>query len=132
MKNRLFTNEIRVEQDIVFVRQRARELCRMLGFDRQDQSRLATAVSEVARNAFQYAGGGVVEFSLHTEPNSTLEIAVQDKGQGISNLSDILGGRYQSKTGMGLASGWKSWVAPSSESCLRPWLSCFPFKGSSR
>ncbi len=36
----------------------------LLGFDAQDQTRIATAVSEIARNAFQYAGGGRVEFSV--------------------------------------------------------------------
>ena len=44
-------------------RQRARQIAALLGFDGQDQTRIATAVSEIARNAFRYAGGGKVEFA---------------------------------------------------------------------
>ena len=36
----------------------------LLGFDSQDQTRIATAVSEIARNAFNYAGSGKVEYIL--------------------------------------------------------------------
>ena len=91
------------EQDVVLARQRTRELAKELGFDSQDQTRLATAVSELARNAFGYAGGGTVEFSVEgaTAPQLLL-IRVQDNGPGIPHLKEILDGRYQSTTGMGL------------------------------
>ena len=52
------------EQDVVNARQRARQVAELLGFDGQDQTRIATAVSEIARNAFRYARGGRVEFSV--------------------------------------------------------------------
>ena len=52
------------EQDVVLTRQRARQIAQVLGFDAQDQTRIATAVSEIARNALTYAGGGKVEFHL--------------------------------------------------------------------
>ena len=54
----------RNEGDVVAVRQRARRIAELLGFERQDQTRIATAVSEMARNAFGYAGGGRAEFVL--------------------------------------------------------------------
>jgi signal transduction histidine kinase/DNA-binding response OmpR family regulator len=73
-----------------------------LKFDSQDQTRVATAVSEVARNAFQYAGGGLVEFRVEKTPVPVLQISVSDKGRGIGNLREILDGKYVSKTGMGL------------------------------
>lgn len=56
----LLRMEIRHEYDVVLVRQRARQIAAALKFDSQDQTRIATALSEVARNAFQYAGGGFV------------------------------------------------------------------------
>ena len=56
------------EQDLVTARQRARQLSALLGFNLQDQTRIATAVSEIARNAYQYAGGGRVEFSIDLRP----------------------------------------------------------------
>src|SRR4029453_15457692 len=48
----------------VLARQRPRAITRLLGFDVQDQTRLATATSEIARNAFEYAKGGQVDFVL--------------------------------------------------------------------
>ena len=52
------------EHDTVAARQRARQIARSLGFDAQDQTRISTAVSEIARNAFNYAGGGRVEYRV--------------------------------------------------------------------
>ena len=43
--------EIKYDDDVVMARQRARQVARMLEFDEQDQTRVATAVSEVARSS---------------------------------------------------------------------------------
>jgi Anti-sigma regulatory factor (Ser/Thr protein kinase) len=60
-------------------------------------------VSEIARNAFRYAGGGKVEFGVEGRTSPQLfEIVVSDDGPGIARLSDILEGSYRSSTGMGL------------------------------
>lgn len=107
---RLLTVEVRFEQDVVLARQRARQLACSLGFEGQIQTRIATAVSEIARNAFQYAGGGRVEFSVLSEPHpamphrqrQTFLTDVRDTGRGISQLHEILAGRYRSETGMGI------------------------------
>ncbi|HLY41262.1 MAG TPA: ATP-binding protein [Terracidiphilus sp.] len=90
------------ERDVVQARQRAREVGAELGLDNQDQIRLATATSEMARNAFRYAHNGKVTFSLILEPQQSLEVEVADTGAGIPNLDEILGGRYRSQTGMGM------------------------------
>jgi anti-sigma regulatory factor (Ser/Thr protein kinase) len=103
---RLLTVEIRFEQDVVL----ARQLANSLGLEGQVQTRIATAVSEVARNAFQYAGGGRVEFSVLTEahpakPNrhrQTFVIEVRDTGPGIARLDEVLAGRYRSESGFGI------------------------------
>ena len=55
---------IAVETDIVLVRSRTRHLAELLGFDTQDQTRITTAVSEIARNAHEYARGGHVTFHV--------------------------------------------------------------------
>lgn len=103
MASPITTVAIRYEQDVVLARQRTRQVANELGFDTQDQTRLATAVSELARNAFSYAGGGKVEYSVEgaTAPQ-VFFIRVKDQGPGIANLKEILEGRYQSPTGMGL------------------------------
>jgi two-component system, sensor histidine kinase PdtaS len=99
----LFAVHIRHDRDIVYARQRARLVADRLGFDTQDQTRIATAVSEVCRNAYAYAGGGRVEFRLE-EPSGipTLVIEISDKGPGIADLGGILAGHYRSSTGLGL------------------------------
>lgn len=94
---------IAVESDIVAIRQRARLLAELLAFDRQDQTRIATAVSEIARNAFSYAGGGRAEFLLdEARSPQLLLIRVSDQGPGIADLDAVLEGRYQSQLGMGM------------------------------
>jgi signal transduction histidine kinase/CheY-like chemotaxis protein len=93
---------LRTEQDVVHARQRGREVAAALGFDNQDQIRLATATSEIARNAFRYAKGGVVTFAVSLDLPQRLEITVKDSGPGIANLDEIMAGRYRSDTGMGM------------------------------
>src|ERR1700743_1334578 len=94
---------VHFEHDTVAARQRARQIARLLGFDTQDQTRIATAVSEIARNAFRYAGGGKAELCVEgaTAPQ-LLIIRVSDTGRGIANIEEVLSGRYTSTTGMGL------------------------------
>ncbi|MGB8888623.1 MAG: ATP-binding protein [Candidatus Korobacteraceae bacterium] len=94
--------DLRYERDVVQARQRAREIAALLGFDRQDQIRLATATSEIARNAFRYARNGKVEFEVQNEPEQALRIRVVDQGPGIANLQDVLDGFYKSDTGLGM------------------------------
>lgn len=114
----LITINISFEQDVVFVRQRARQIAELLGFEPQDRTRIATAVSEIARNAFQYAKGGKIEFRVGDESflseresfsayfplsnSPSLWVLIVDKGPGIRKLKTILEGQYKSTTGMGL------------------------------
>jgi signal transduction histidine kinase/CheY-like chemotaxis protein len=91
------------EQDVVTARQRAGQIAALLGFDQSDQTRIATAVSEIVRNAFRYAGSGVVEYRVEGQTAPQLfEIAVTDRGGGIPNLDAVLAGSYRSTTGMGV------------------------------
>ncbi|MHB8471215.1 MAG: ATP-binding protein [Gaiellaceae bacterium] len=98
------TVAIRQERDVVLARQRARQIAELLGFDRQDQTRIATAISELARNAYQYAGGGEVAYSLERDEKhrAALTIRVTDRGPGIDDIQTILDGGYRSATGMGI------------------------------
>ena len=103
MSGGILKASLRWEQDVVAVRQRARDIAELLGFDVQDQTRIATAVSEIGRNAFRYAGGGDVEFRVEgSTPPQVLVIRISDSGPGIRNLREVLMGDYKSRTGMGL------------------------------
>jgi signal transduction histidine kinase/DNA-binding response OmpR family regulator len=97
----LFTLRLRHERHVVHARQRAREIASLLGFEHQEQIRIATAASELARNAFRYADNGAVEFLVRGNAPQLFVISVTDSGPGIANLSDILDGRYISRTGLG-------------------------------
>ncbi|GLS22995.1 sensor histidine kinase [Labrys miyagiensis] len=91
------------ESDVVAVRQRARRIAGLLGFESQDQTRIATAVSEIARNAHTYGGGGRAEFSLVNEQaGQSLMIRISDEGGGIEDLDSILEGRHTSQVGIGV------------------------------
>ena len=99
----LLTVALHYEQDVVVARQRARQVAGLIGFDAQDQTRIATAVSEIARNAYRYAGGGKVEFRLEGEsPPQVLLVRVRDEGPGIKDLDQVMSGQYRSQTGMGI------------------------------
>lgn len=103
MSYSITTVALKYEDDVVAARQRARHIARLLGFESQDQTRIATAVSEIARNAFRYAKNGLVEFLLEGQTSpQVLVIRVTDSGPGIRDLPQILEGRYRSSTGMGL------------------------------
>ena len=99
----ILTVAIRAEDDVVTARQRARQTARLLGFDRQDQTRVATAVSEITRNAFAYAEGGQVEFLVDEKTTPPLFLTrITDHGPGIENVRQVLAGQYRSSTGMGM------------------------------
>lgn len=78
MNASLLTLAIRDEQDVVLARQRARQVAVLLGFDEQDQARIATAVSELARYAFQHGGTGEVEYDVDCGPTPALVVRVGD------------------------------------------------------
>ncbi len=101
MSNTVYSVNIRTEEDVVTVRRVARDVAAALGFDHNDRTRIGTAVSEIARNAFQYASGGIAEF-LFEPAGRTYTIRIRDRGTGIPNLKKILSGTYCSRTGMGL------------------------------
>jgi len=98
MNRSLLRLELVQDRDIVTSRQRARQVSALLGFDPQDQVRIATAVSELARNAIRHGGGGSIEFTLTTAPNHgsvlaqypSLQVVISDRGPGIPNLDDAM------------------------------------------
>ncbi|MBT9329570.1 ATP-binding response regulator [Paracidobacterium acidisoli] len=103
--SRLLSVNLSTETDFLLARQRAKQIAEVLGFETQDQTRIATAVSEIARNAYEYATSGVVEFYLEREDQAAFRIVVKDKGKGIPRLDEILDGNYISASGMGIGIG---------------------------
>lgn len=105
MQDRSLALQLRGEDDIVMVRAKVLEECREVGFSNIERTKLATAISELSRNVITYAGRGSVEVEVvngsGTRHQRGLEVRIEDDGPGIPNVSEILRGRYVSKTGMG-------------------------------
>lgn len=103
MSIRFLTLKIESELDVVAARQRAREIAGICAFGLQDQARISTAVSELARNVYNYAVKGRIEFAVegNTVPQ-LLIMTIEDQGPGIPHIEDVLSGTYQSSTGMGV------------------------------
>lgn len=97
---------IATDDDIVAARGAAREVAKVLGFGAVDQSRIATAVSELTRNVIRYAteGQGTTRIRAVTAPDGRvgLEIVVQDHGPGIADIEQAMREGFTSGTGMGI------------------------------
>lgn len=73
--------------DIVQARRLVRQLGASLGFGNADQTRLATAVDELARNVVDYAGHGTCWIDdVSDAAYRCVRIVVEDHGPGIANL----------------------------------------------
>jgi serine/threonine-protein kinase RsbT len=93
------------EDDIVRARQEAREVARNLGFGLVDQSRIATAVSELTRNVIRYATNGRGDVTIHSVESPRgigIEIVVADDGPGILTTTTGSFGDLAPERGMGL------------------------------
>lgn len=100
MKLPLLTLPLREEADVVDARLTTRRVAELVGFDAQDQTRIGTAVSEIARNAWKHAGGGKIEVWLEgLRAPQTLVVTVSDVGKGIAKLDDVLQGRHRGPQG---------------------------------
>jgi serine/threonine-protein kinase RsbT len=91
------------EEDIVLARQEGRTLARGLGFGLVDQSRIATAISELARNIIRYADRGEVMMRVvDLSGRRGLEIVVTDEGPGIADIALALRDGYTTGGGLGM------------------------------
>jgi signal transduction histidine kinase/CheY-like chemotaxis protein len=91
------------ERDIVVVRQRARRIAELLGFDVQDQTRIATAASEIARNAHAYGWGVKTEIGLSGRRTpEALTLRISERGTGVDTLRAMAEGRLHGPAGLGL------------------------------
>lgn len=104
-KRRITSISILEEVDVVSCRQGAKQIAAWLGLSALEQIRLATSVSELARNVYQYAGSGVFHFDLRCDARGLVTgicFDAVDQGNGIAEIAQILDGSYISPTGMGV------------------------------
>jgi serine/threonine-protein kinase RsbT len=96
---------IEQEKDIATARLEAWSESVRIGLSKFTSVKVATAVSELARNIVFYAGKGTVELRTLRDERGTsmLQITATDQGPGIDSkkLQEIWGGTYKSQRGMG-------------------------------
>jgi serine/threonine-protein kinase RsbT len=94
---------IRSSEDVVRVRQVAREWAVAQGLSLVDQTKIVTAASELARNTLDYGGGGTVKLeAINSETRRGLRLTFEDQGPGIPDIELALKDGYTTGSGLGL------------------------------
>ncbi len=94
--------KINHEWDIVEARQQGRDIARNLGFGTVDQARITTAISELARNIYLYAGRGELRFEVIELVNQKgICLSAIDDGPGIKDISLAMQDGYTTSGGLG-------------------------------
>jgi signal transduction histidine kinase len=94
MSDVLLRMALRVEHDIFVVRQRGREVAAAVGLEHQDQVRIATALSEVARDLLGSAEGADVTFAVVPGPGGRVVLQVE-----LAPVRPLPDGRYEPRSG---------------------------------
>lgn len=95
--------EIRTTDDIITSRSAAKEMARELGFGIVDQTKIATAISELARNVIDYAGAGTLSMrAIEANQKKGVEIVCEDQGPGIDDVSQAMQDGFTTSKGLGM------------------------------
>ncbi len=90
------------EWDIVAARQLGRNVAKELGFGTVDQARITTAISELARNIYLYAGQGQICIEkLYESGKAGLKVVAIDNGPGIKDIRQVMEDGYSTSGGLG-------------------------------
>jgi serine/threonine-protein kinase RsbT len=91
------------EQDVVLARQAIRKTAQQIGLSIVDQTKIVTAVSELARNAVVYGGGGRLEWEIVANNGRRgLRLTVTDEGPGIEDLTLAMKDGWTTGGGLGM------------------------------
>lgn len=93
---------VKSDKDLVEIRAYGRKLAREIGFNTNDQTLIATALSEVCRNIIEYAGIGKVIIETVQDSSQGICITAQDQGPGIKDIDKALEEGYSTGRGMGV------------------------------
>ncbi len=99
--------QIKSDEDIIKSRAFAREIAKKMGFGVVDQTRIATAVSEIARNALVHGKGGSMQVNVNNE-KKCINILIMDNGPGIKNIELAMKDGYSTNNGLGYGLGGAS------------------------
>lgn len=108
--NHLITNQgeatvvpLRSDEDVVRLRQIARDRLIAAGFSLIEQTKMVTAASELARNTLRYGGGGESHITEMTDSSRRgVSLTFIDQGPGIEDVELALTDGYTTGGGLGL------------------------------
>jgi serine/threonine-protein kinase RsbT len=91
------------EADVVMARRRGRELAHAHGFTPTEQTLIATAISEIARNIVVYATRGEVALDVvEADGRWGLRVVARDEGPGIADPDLALRDGWSTTRSLGL------------------------------
>jgi serine/threonine-protein kinase RsbT len=94
---------VAADTDVIAARQRGKELATQCGFSVGDQTVIAVAISEVARNIVRYAKAGeIVLRTVNAGPRTGIVVIANDDGPGIPDVNLALQDGYSTSGGLGL------------------------------
>lgn len=94
--------EIQNEHDIVLARTAVRDIAGQEEFSIMSKTRIATAVSELARNVFLHGEGGYLEYEVIRERNKTgVRCVFIDQGPGITDIEQAMAEGFTTTATMG-------------------------------
>ena len=94
--------QIKNEWDIVHARQTGREMAKEIGFGQVDQARIATAISELARNIYLYAKRGNIIIDTYDKlGNKGIVVIAEDNGPGIPDIRRAMEDGFTTSGGLG-------------------------------
>ena len=97
---------VRSSEDVVSARQLVREYAISAGFSLVDQTKILTAVSELARNTVIYGGGGTMTVeALNQSMRRGVRVVFEDHGPGIADIGEALRDGFTTGNGLGLGLG---------------------------
>ncbi len=97
---------IQSEDDIVRARRIARTYAQELGIGLTNQTKLVTAVSELARNVYVHGGGGTMQIEIvSNRGNQGIRLTFEDHGPGIPDINLAMQDGYTTGNGLGLGLG---------------------------
>ncbi|WP_338018287.1 anti-sigma regulatory factor [Streptomyces taklimakanensis] len=96
------TYPVRTDEDLITVRHAVRAATVEVGFGLVDQTRVVTAASELARNAYIHGGGGTVTIEFpRSAGRRGIRLTVRDEGPGIPDLEAALADGFTTGAGLG-------------------------------
>jgi len=95
--------EIKTDNDIINSRSEVKNVAKEIGFGVVDQTKIATAISELTRNVVKYADEGALTINRIKEGGrSGIEIICEDQGPGIEDVELALKEGYSTTKGLGM------------------------------